>query len=1303
MGATEVVNALAEVVTALQAHAGEPAAIVCAVEALAALKHISSGDPSNIDLILAAGGVQLVRAAQNVVKGHGSTGQHSLSLLTQIACHPATPSEDALAAGIAVLDMGDLAGSANGMPGVLWGLSFLVPALMARTDLEPSALRDFAYKGADAAINCLHADNAAPWNTPGSLNVVEILTTVLGVLWGITQWCDSIDDQEIRDNVVKATAMGAKSLLDVFRARKGMDMLDVTMAGKAAAGLIYALATLALLGAPILPLKDLKLAFTTAVGVISLNRRSAMVGNDSSSAEWDETLISWAPLATALMLTIESLRKSGPDVLNGSDDDSEGRNLVHHLAAHGQARCLAIVLEVVGGSIDFLARTKNGETALQLARMGRYTAVVALLEDVTQRAAEARQAALLEELETAEIISSADDAARKAKKKKNIIRAPSFASDQPDEKTQKVALSSDIDDGSMSPQAAAEQARAELRQRLEDEYEHALELRRIELAQQSASGITFRSDPLSAINTLVSPTSNGEEEESSLVFTPAESQSPADRPSTPGNLLETVIGDGGSSGGSGSGLDEDPFMRLDSDGGGSMDVLSAPGSINGPLRREHSLFGSPSLTGDLFGGAGSSLGSLGPSSPSLTATISSFSRMMTHENTPTLPDALFVHHGPIGLPDQQHNANATSPGGRGGGVGNPLPSASLLASLRPNSNSMHHSFSQPHLVSPMASFLGNITPLRQSSTIHSSLGSPTGDVLGSSSSDGDSDASLEPTRHLWIGNLGTRTPRAVLKAVFEAHGVIEDVVTFPGRMYAFVNYTSVEEATAASEALQNQVVSELTGDRPLLLKYRPVKKAAMHLRALGDVGIDGLDGTAGGLGLSRGDPDGNCTDPSPRIWLGNIAPTATSKTLQAVLGRFGPLSDAAVFPARIGPLGYAFVKFEVLEDAVRALETLNNTVVPPLSGSKQLKMRYKPAASGTTGRDDAAESAKATTAPTRHLWLGNITQKPSEDVVYQLFAKYGRVDSARVFPAKAYAFVNYADLNAAARAMSELDGVPIPALTGVKPLVMRFQQESQQPARPGATGVAGLSNIGAALAAMPRTHSESALTLAASLNQLVPGAGGMGLNGLGSLAYRSDSLASEDALGAVSSAMGGGPGSNGGWAPRPVHRSASLSLLSSATMSGMHGLHSHPSAKRSSPPMTSPFAPMMGMGMADHANPHVNMTHHMSHQGTTTSASQLSAVLNNLAALQRAASNSSAASNAQHDSIANLSHYFASQTLNPPEPAMSAAPTMSQNSWSVGLDSLLCPLSNQLMTDPVMAADGVTYNRPAILEWLATQ
>ena len=47
------------------------------------------------------------------------------------------------------------------------------------------------------------------------------------------------------------------------------------------------------------------------------------------------------------------------------------------------------------------------------------------------------------------------------------------------------------------------------------------------------------------------------------------------------------------------------------------------------------------------------------------------------------------------------------------------------------------------------------------------------------------------SKHLWLGNLNTRLPRAVLKAVFEQHGPVDDVVTFPGRMYAFVRRLTV--------------------------------------------------------------------------------------------------------------------------------------------------------------------------------------------------------------------------------------------------------------------------------------------------------------------------------------------------------------------------------------------------------------------------------------------------------------------------------------------------------------------------------
>ena len=68
--------------------------------------------------------------------------------------------------------------------------------------------------------------------------------------------------------------------------------------------------------------------------------------------------------------------------------------------------------------------------------------------------------------------------------------------------------------------------------------------------------------------------------------------------------------------------------------------------------------------------------------------------------------------------------------------------------------------------------------------------------------------------------------------------------------------------------------------------------------------------------------------------------------------------------------------------------------------------------------------------PSRHLWLGNVTQKPTDEQVLEVFQTFGKVDSVRVFPVKAYAFVNYAEIASAIKAMSSLEGVAIPALTG---------------------------------------------------------------------------------------------------------------------------------------------------------------------------------------------------------------------------------------------------------------------------------
>ena len=291
-----------------------------------------------------------------------------------------------------------------------------------------------------------------------------------------------------------------------------------------------------------------------------------------------------------------------------------------------------------------------------------------------------------------------------------------------------------------------------------------------------------------------------------------------------------------------------------------------------------------------------------------------------------------------------------------------------------------------------------------------------------------------PTRFLWIGNLTLKATRPMLCNVFERFGLLEDLVSFPGRMYAFVTYQSVESAINALQSIQGAVIKDITGDKGMVIKYRPERKASTHGST--ESSRDGSIGRG-----SSSPPSDIDMEPSPRIWLGNIAPTATAANLQSVLGRFGHLIDAAVFPARIGPLGYAFVKFERIEDAINAYNTLNNAVVPALSGTKQVKMRYKPISEGAPARDSTLDALQAS-IPSRHIWIGNVTQKPSEDILIKIFSRFGAIESARVFSAKSYAFVNFYDVSSAIEAITKLDGVSVPVLTGLKPLVMRYQHDS---------------------------------------------------------------------------------------------------------------------------------------------------------------------------------------------------------------------------------------------------------------------
>ena len=162
LGANGAVKTLASVVTVLQARSAEPASMVCASEILAALRFMTETSAPNVDLVADGGGVVLVQAAQNIAKSHGAADLHALALFTRLACRNAsTWHESVTAASKAVssaVACGESPSTNAALPKVLWGISLVVPALMAKVDMSKVVVDDisgFAQHGAVEAVKYL--------------------------------------------------------------------------------------------------------------------------------------------------------------------------------------------------------------------------------------------------------------------------------------------------------------------------------------------------------------------------------------------------------------------------------------------------------------------------------------------------------------------------------------------------------------------------------------------------------------------------------------------------------------------------------------------------------------------------------------------------------------------------------------------------------------------------------------------------------------------------------------------------------------------------------------------------------------------------------------------------------------------------------------------------------------------------------------------------------------------------------------------------------------------------------------------
>ncbi|CAG9462132.1 unnamed protein product [Pedinophyceae sp. YPF-701] len=78
-----------------------------------------------------------------------------------------------------------------------------------------------------------------------------------------------------------------------------------------------------------------------------------------------------------------------------------------------------------------------------------------------------------------------------------------------------------------------------------------------------------------------------------------------------------------------------------------------------------------------------------------------------------------------------------------------------------------------------------------------------------------------PTRHLWLGNVLLRPPAGAIERLFAQFGKLDNVRTFPGLSYAFVNFVSDADAARARYGLDgSQSHPAITGGRALIVRFQ---------------------------------------------------------------------------------------------------------------------------------------------------------------------------------------------------------------------------------------------------------------------------------------------------------------------------------------------------------------------------------------------------------------------------------------------------------------------------------------------------
>ncbi|KAL3371400.1 hypothetical protein AABB24_008109 [Solanum stoloniferum] len=238
---------------------------------------------------------------------------------------------------------------------------------------------------------------------------------------------------------------------------------------------------------------------------------------------------------------------------------------------------------------------------------------------------------------------------------------------------------------------------------------------------------------------------------------------------------------------------------------------------------------------------------------------------------------------------------------------------------------------------------------------------------------------------LYVGDLDTTVDEGQLYEVFNQVAPVLSVRVCRDQRraslgYAYVNFTSTQDATTARE----------------LLNFTQVNGKPMRIM------------------FSHRDPSLRKSGYA-NVFIKNLDSSIDNKALQDTFGAFGTVLSCKVAVDSSGQSkGYGFVQFDQDEAAQKAINRLNGMLI----NDKQVYVGYF--IRGQERRGNVCDKFT-------NVYVKNLPESTSDEDLKKLFKKYGTITSALVMTdssgkSRGFGFVNFETWDAAASAVEELNG-----------------------------------------------------------------------------------------------------------------------------------------------------------------------------------------------------------------------------------------------------------------------------------------